>query len=149
MFIETTLNIRNTSLEKIHRAAQLSGKTQTEVIVILIKQMMNDSRNQVRCGKRVQYQDRNENDVWHIFHLQLRPDDYEYFLDLRKLLKMSVSLILTRAVEKYIKKLMATKFTDNYQYKNYIIAREVIDNVICWKLIWGYPYNIGAILLHT
>jgi hypothetical protein len=149
MFIETTINIGKPSLEKINRTSLLSGKSRTEIIIMLIKHVMRDSRKQVRCGRRVQYQDRKDESTWHIFHLQLRPDDYEYFLDLRKLFKMSVSLILARAVEKYINKLMAEKFTDNYQYKNYFIVRDVMDNVIFWTLIWGYPNILETYLQNT
>ena len=79
----------------------------------------------------------------------MRADEYEYFLDLRKILKMSVSLIVAYAVEKFLDMLMKENNTDNNRYRNYIIAREVIDNIICWKLIWGFPRNLKKLLHFT
>ena len=95
-----------------------------------------------RIGKMVQYQKRRNQDEWYTFHLQVREDDYEYFLDLRKLLKMSVSLILAYAVEKYLDKLTKKNSTDNNRYRNYVVIKDVVDNIICWKFIWGFPPNI-------
>src|SRR4030043_2099750 len=142
MIIETTLNIQAMILTKINQAAQLSGTTRTFVIVTLMKKVMNETQNQVLCGARVRYQDRRKPDDWHTFHVQLKPDEYEYILDLRKLMKMSVSYILAYAVEKFIDELILKKDTDNYLYTNYVIVKDIIDDIICWKLIWGYPKNI-------
>ena len=140
--METTLNLRTDILKKIALAAQMKCISRSDMIVILIKQVMNDMSNPGRIGKMVQYQQRIRPDEWHTFHLQLREDDYEYFLDLRKLLKMSVSLILAYAVEKFLDKLLKSNDTDNNRYRNYIVAMEIIDNIICWKLIWGFPPSI-------
>ncbi len=59
---------------------------------------------------------------------------------------MSVSSILAYALQKYGNKLMNIKITDNYLYKNYMIIRELIDNIICWRLIWGYPPHVEKLL---
>jgi hypothetical protein len=139
--IETTISIHSTILEKIRLAALQSGISRSQVIIHLVKKEMNNAQNHTIQGKRIRYQDRDSGKNRHTFHLQLRPDDYEYFLDLRKLLKMSVSRILAIAVSKYLKKYMKKIITDNYLYKNYVIIKEVIDDVICWKLLWGFPKN--------
>jgi hypothetical protein len=141
-YMETTLNIRSDISKKITIGAQARGISRSEMIIILIKKVMDDISNPGRMGKMIQYQDRRSQDEWHTFHLKMREDDYEYFLDLRKLLKMSVSLILAYAVEKFLDKLLKRNSTDNNRYRNYIIARDVIDNIICWKFIWGFPPNI-------
>jgi hypothetical protein len=96
----------------------------------------------------VQYQGRRSSPEWRVFHIQVREDMYEYWLDLRKLLKMSVSLILAHAVKKFLCKLMKINSTDNYLCKNYIIIKEIIDSVIVWKFIWGYPPNLEKFLNH-
>ena len=106
---------------------------------------MDDVSEPGRLGTMVRYQRRCEPDKWHVFHLQVRMDDYEYFLDLRKLLKMSVSLLLAYAVEKYLDKQKVLN-TDNYWYKNYVIIKETINNTICWKFIWGFPRDLFRFL---
>jgi hypothetical protein len=144
--METTLNIHVDILAQINRAARARGISRSKTIIILIKNVMKDIPDPGRMGRLVQYQPRNSPDKWHRFHIQLRIDDYEYLLDLRKLLKMSVSSILAYALQKYGDKLMDGNGADNNRYKNYMIIREVIDNIICWRFIWGYPPRIEKFL---
>lgn len=140
--MKTTLNIRNDILLKITRAARSKGVSRSDMIVLLIKKAMDDISDPVRIGTMVQYQQRSRPDDWHTFHVRLRMDEYEYLLDLRKLLKMSVSLILAYVVKKFLGEIMKSNLSDNYQYKNYIVIKELIENIPCWKFIWGYPPNI-------
>lgn len=147
--METTINIHSDVLEKITLAAKLQKTSRFKLIITLIKETMNDISDPGQFGTLVTYQKRSNPGDWHIFHIQLRMDDYEYLLDLRKLLKMSVSLILSYAVKKYLKKIFSCNRTDNYRYRNYVIIKDIIDNIICWKFIWGYPPNIAQILPDT
>jgi hypothetical protein len=144
--METTLNIRADILEQIARVANSNGISCSEMIALLIQQVTADIANPGRIGRMVQYQGRRSTPEWHVLHVQVREDMYEYWLDLRKLLKMSVSLILAYAVKKFLCKLMKINSTDNYLCKNYIIAKEIIDSVIVWKFIWGYPPNLKKLL---
>jgi hypothetical protein len=77
-------------------------------------------------------------------HVTLRGDEYEFFIDQRKVLKLSVSFIFAYAVEHYLDELMQLmKYEcDNYQYRNYAIMNIVLDNVSCWLLCWGIPHEI-------
>lgn len=147
--METTLNINSDLLEKLVRAARSENKSRSEFIIMLIKKSMDDISNPGRMGTMVRYQKRHKTHEWRRIHLQIRIDDYEYFLDLRKLLKMSVSLILAYAVEKYLPSVLLNKTTDNNRYHNYVVIRDIIDNVICWKFLWGYPRNIEKILNYS
>ena len=94
-------------------------------------------------GKPVSYQKRARREDWHRFHVRFREDDYEYCLDLRKLLKMSVSNILHYAVKKYLKKSLKKLRSDNYRFVNYVILKEIVQDVICWTFMWGYPPTMG------
>jgi hypothetical protein len=140
--METTLNIQVDVLNRINHAARNIGISRSELIAILIKKMMHNVSNPGRMGKLVRYQQRRGPGTWRLFHVKMRVDDYEYFLDLRRLLKMSVSLILAVAVEKYLAEVLAHKGADNYQFKNYVLSGETIAGIPCWKLIWGFPKNL-------
>ena len=146
--METTLNIHAHILEKISLAARSRGMSRSEMIILLIKKAMDDIPDPARIGRMVRYQRRSMPTEWCTFHVQLRMDDYEFFLDLRKLLKMSVSLIITYAIKKYVKKSKAIIYTDNNRYKNYAIIKERVDNIICWRLFWGYPPGIEKYITH-
>ncbi len=144
--METTLYINADILEKINYAARIRRTSRSDMIVMLLREVMNDMPDPAGAGKMVQYQKKGKAEDWYRFHVNLRMDEYEYFLDVRRLLKMSVSLILAYAVNKYLKQLMNTINTDNYQHKNYILAKTVIDNIVCWKLIWGFPPNLKKLI---
>ncbi len=143
--METTLNIRHDILMKINQASASYGVSRMKIIIALIKMTMDDSKRPFMLGSMVRYQERAGADEWHRFHLILRVDDYEYFLDLRKFLKMSVSKILAYSVEKYLGTIIKIFRTDNYRINNYILSRQVVDNIICWKIIWGYPSQLEAV----
>jgi hypothetical protein len=147
--METTLNIHGDVLEKITLVARSWGISRSAMIVFLIKKAMENISNPGRFGSLVRYQERGGAGERHAFHIKLRVDDYEYLLDLRRLLKMSVSLILAKAVERYLQKskrtlkLYSKKYkADKNRYRNYILQREVVSGVICWKFIWGFPPDI-------
>ncbi len=144
--METTLNIRADLLDQITHAAKTNNISNSEMISILIQKVLEENINQGPLGKRVRYQRRRNPHEWRIFHVKIREDMYEYWLDLRKLLKLSVSFILAYAVKKYLSKLIEGKDTDNYHPNNYIIAKESYDNVIVWKLIWGFPPDLEKII---
>ncbi|OHD70438.1 MAG: hypothetical protein A2W19_15605 [Spirochaetes bacterium RBG_16_49_21] len=144
--METTLNIRVDILERVAKAAQLKNMTCSEMIVLLIKQVMGDIRFPEPIGRLVRYQERRWPKDWRVFHVQVREDDYEYLVDCRRLFKMSVSLILAYAVQRYLSKLLKRKMTDNYHFMNYMLIRETIDNLISWRLIWGFPPNLEKLL---
>jgi hypothetical protein len=151
--METTLNIHLEILKKITIHARARGISRSAMIIFLLKKAMDDISDPGRFGSLVRYQERGRPEDRHTFHIKLRVDDYEYMLDLRKLLKMSVSLILACSVMKYLAEATREKGerrrywndqkADNNRYRNYVLIREMIDSVICWKLFWGFPPSIG------
>jgi hypothetical protein len=143
--MNTTINMHYEILEEVSLAAQARGISRSKIIIILLKKAMSDMPNPGRLGTMVQYQKSGKRGDWHGFHIKMRPDEYEYFQDMRKLLKMSVSLILAHAVKRYLNKILQKNITDNYLFKDYVIIREVIDNIICWRLLWGFPPNFKEI----
>lgn len=144
--MKTTLNVHKDILRMITLAALKQGVSRTDLIIYLLKSVMKDISGPCNFGCLVRYQKRSNPEEWHTFHIKLRIDDYEYFLDLRKLLKMSVSRILATAARRYLQTINKRHINDNNQFKNYVIIKELIDNSICWKLVWGYPYNIEKLL---
>jgi hypothetical protein len=36
--------------------------------------------------------------------------------------------------------------TDNYRFANYIIVKEVMENIIIWKFIWGFPPDLNRLI---
>lgn len=139
--METTVNIQVDLFEKITKAARARKISRSKMIILLLEMIM-DKPTPPRLGRLVQYQESRCPEDWHIFHISFMDDEYEYFQDLRKLLKMSVSLLLAIAVKKYIDDPAVIIDTDNYRYKSYLIVKEIVDSITCWRLYWGYPPGI-------
>ena len=140
--MKTTLNIRTYIMRQISQAAKAQSMSRSAMIAILLKKAMEDIGNPDCMGRLVQYQVKSKPEERHIFHITWKEYDYEYFQDMRKLRKMSVSLLLAHAVKKYLGKRNTIKKSDNYLFINYTIMKEVIDNIICWRFIWGYTPTI-------
>ena len=156
MRIETTMYFNRALLEELSKASEKVGKSRTCILVLLLKRAMGDSYRLAKSFSPVKYQKSDPSQNWHRLHIQLNEYEYEYCLDMRKLYKMSVSLIVAYTVSRYlveiVKKLLETdidKFTDNYLPKNYILVREVINSTICWRIYWGIPYNLDKIVPST
>lgn len=146
--METTVNMRTDILIRIYRAAALYGISRTGIILLIVKEMMKQIPDPESTGTMVRYQNSGRPEDWHTFHLRVRMDEYEYLLDLRKLFKMSVSLIIAYGVDRYLDKLMKGNGTDNNRFANYVVIREIAENIICWRLYWGYPNNIEQLIPH-
>jgi len=89
---------------------------------------MKDAPKHVRNGQRIKFQSRHNHGVWRTLHIQIRPNDYECMLDLRKLLKMSVSHILAYAINRYLDKLIKSKITDNIIQTTYYLIMKLMGS---------------------
>ncbi|MFC1668968.1 hypothetical protein ACFL20_01135 [Spirochaetota bacterium] len=141
-YIETTINIKKNILDNIAQTSKVLGKSQTEIIVMLLKKVIDNENSKVQICRRIKYQSCDDKNNWHTLHVLFEQNEYEYFLDLRKLLKMSLSFIIANAAKKYLKDLLNGNFTDNNRYQNYILSRENADGIIYWVLFWGIPKNL-------
>jgi hypothetical protein len=144
MYIETTVNIDAHVLGMISRVVLITGQSRSQIISNLLGRLAYEHEKMVSTWSRVRYQKRNPGGEWHHLHLRLRPDEYEYFLDLRKIFKFSVSFLVFYAVEKYLDEILNNlcKGADNYRYKNYMLTRVIVDGVISWILSWGVPRTL-------
>lgn len=144
MIIETTVNIDVQFANDLTRASMITGAPKRDIISLLLKRLSNDQMRMVRPWKRIRYQNRAGGETWRCFHIMLWPDEYEFFLDLRKLCKMSVSFLISYAVSKYLDEVINSliKRTDNNRYKNYTIIGRVVDGIVCWIYYWGVPQTL-------
>ena len=150
MSIETTLHVHKSTLEMLNEKAEKTGRTITSIIKLLMKRIMNDNQKMLKSYSRIKYQERDVKDNWHRLHIILNEDEYEYYQDVRKFYKMSISFILAYAVRRYLnevvnKLLDRNNFTDKYYFKDYIFVKKTIDGVICWQIYWGIPQKLHTI----
>lgn len=151
MLFETTMHIHTNTLEMLNRGAAITGRTRTFIIKLLMQRMMSDNQKLLQSHSRVKYQAREAKENWHQLHMSMNEYEYEYYLDMRKFFKMSVSFILAFAVRRYLDEVLNellndSNITDNYRYHNYIFIKKLIDGVICWQIYWGMPQKTSNLL---
>jgi len=140
MFIETTLYVHRSILNTLSTRAAKTGISRTSIINHLMQRVMKDDKRMIKTCSRVQYQKRDRKEYWTRIHIFLNEYEYEYYLDLRKFLKMSVSLILAYAVLMYLDELTVVNMSvDNYFFRNYIFIKKTVDGIVCWQIYWGVP----------
>ncbi|MBN2080202.1 MAG: hypothetical protein JW838_14630 [Spirochaetes bacterium] len=144
MSIDTTINIRMDLFDILMDVEKKSGHARRKIISSLLRRLADDPGIIPEPWERIRYQKRNPNNGWCRFHLLLREDEYEFFLDLRKFFKRSVSFLIAYAIDRYLDEIITIEreFCDNYPYKNYIMSRMVVDKIVCWMLCWGVPGSI-------
>ena len=147
MLIETTINTHKSVLKLLSDGAARTSRSRTFMIKLLMQRVMNDNQRMLKSYSRIKYQARDDKENWYLVHLVLNEYEYEYYLDMRKFFKMSVSYILAYAVKRYLGEIIdelldMNKNTDNYLYRNYILITKTINNVICWQIYWGIPPQI-------
>lgn len=147
--ISTTINIHTDVLFKITFAAGLLDISKKDIIVMLMMRMMKDQHAFERYFTTVRYQPDDAKDKWHCFHVRLKADVNEYFVDLRKLCKCSVSCLLAIAVNRYLDDLLhdgENAVDNNPFFMNYVLFREVYDGIISWRFYWGYTEKLTKTL---
>jgi hypothetical protein len=124
MIIRTTANIDKSIDERICEAAKFCGIKPQQIVNILMMIMIKEKPLEFRSFCAVEYQERRDEDRWKCFHLELTGAVYEASIDLRKLMKLSVSYLLSYAVEVYmeraVEEIMRGDAADNYP-QNYTI----------------------------
>lgn len=144
--METTINIDAHVLARMEYAAGERDCSVSGMVSQLLKRLMMDMGDYNGLGMLVRYQGRRKRTEWRVLHVRFSADEYEYFIDLRKLLKMSVSFLVAYAVEKYLNVGVQLDDADKNRFRNYALVREEIDSVICWRLFWGHPHSLPVIL---
>ena len=139
MFGETTVNIGAAAADKLSLAAARRSMSRRDLVSALMKRAA--ARMETYSGTRVtaRYQERQGGVEWRKLHVVMRRDEYDFFHDLKKLFKMSVSCIVGYAIEHFLDELIEEMdgVTDNYLYRNYAIIHYPIGDVMCWLICWG------------
>lgn len=139
--IETTININIDLLKKIDDASLLLNISKSKVISLLLIKIAHDKKLQGKIFSTVKYQQKADKKSWHKLHVCFDSAVHEYGLDLRKLLKKSVSFIIASAIGEILNRLIKEikkKGPDKYS-KNYVLITGDVDNINSFTIFLGYP----------
>ena len=121
MLIETTININCNLLLRVNEVSGKVGRSRRIIISWLLGRLSDDREMSPVSWSRIRYQERDVEKNWEDSHLYLTPVEYELFLDLKKVYKMSGSYLIAFAIAKYLNELLLKDagLADNYRFTNY------------------------------
>jgi hypothetical protein len=136
--------MRNDVFFKLSHASMKIGKTRREVVVMLLLRLMSDVEGFPGGFTLVRYQERDPLKRYRCFSISFKKDENEFFTDLRKLCKLSVSYLVAIAVERYLEEMLNEgQSRHNYtEFTHYAIGQRIDDGIICWEFYWGDPAGI-------
>jgi len=143
MSIVTSVYIKFDLLIRLNEAAVCLNISANKIIALLLLKVRNDKCSRPQLFKPVCYQRGDKYTKWHCLHIALNHDVYETAIDLRKVLKMSVSLVIANAVMQYLNEIIKdfcknSKNTDN-NHHSYIFISNVYDGIFSFTIFWGIP----------
>ena len=130
-------------IKELNQASSTLKLSRTKIIRLLIKQFLEDQNRVEILNSTVKYQERDSESQWSKFHITLREDEYELCLDLRKVYKMSLSLIIALAIDRHLKNIFIVnqrspeEIYDKYLFHNYYFSFTSQNGVRKIQIYWG------------
>ncbi len=151
MQINTTINIKSSLLFMLSEVSGDHGLSINKIIMILIYKLLKNCSIKATLFNTVKYQRTVDDIAWHTLHVSFSGDIYEKALDLRKVMKMSVSYLIARAIELYlnevINEISQKKHADNY-LQEYAFISGKNKKSLNFTIFWHAPSK-GTIKKYT
>lgn len=142
MSIETTTCISLEHLELIRFYATRYNMSLHTFISALIGFSAQWEKCDIKSFKQISYREKGTS--WKRFHLVLYEDEYEFFMDVKKVWKMSLAKIIAFCLENVLMEFLKVldgiddnDYTDNYRYTGYTFSTYKEEGIICCQFYWG------------
>jgi len=144
MEIETTTCISFEHYELIQSLSQQYGMSMRSFLSTLIGFAAEIDLMPPTTFKRLTY--RNRGTTWKRLHVTLFADEYEFFMDIRKVWKMSLARVieycLNNILDEFLRFLDSKiveedYYSDSYRYRNYCFEFYREENIQTGKFYWG------------
>lgn len=145
MNIETTTCISHEHLDVLKSYAQAHNMSLRTFISCFIRFATQCEKGEIQYFKQVRYRPR-KNGNWKRLHLVLYDDEYEFFMDVKKLWKMSLARVIAFCIDNVLEEFLRflskeeekdDYYTDNYRYSGYSFEISREEDIFYCKLYWG------------
>jgi len=149
MNCETTMYIQEDLLLKVDDAAEKLGLSRSRVVSILLTKYMDSQREGGRAFVKLRYQERDREVNFVTKSLSLREDVYEMWVDVRKVFKLSASLVIARAIMLYLDEILNGEDGPFNYFPMYYTNVRYHGKTCIITTIWGEPdeKTIATLLL--
>lgn len=158
MIIRTTYVLCEEVLKLLLDAQEKTKWSVEALLLMVMRKMMKSHEQYYRDEGRIEYQKRkDENDMpikKYRVKMKFLMRDYNYFQDMRRIFRRSISLNMAIAVYSYlveiVEKILKNDITaikaDNYPYECYAIIGKCIENITTYRVWWGVPPNLELLI---
>jgi dTDP-D-glucose 4,6-dehydratase len=139
--VDTTVNLHQDQLQRLEQAFQHSGISVNELILLLFKRMMQENKRLHESAPTIQYQEDREG--YEKKHVYMDYTEYDQKLDMRRMYKMSASLVLALAIDWFLEELLVpskkggSAIINAFLQKNYQVIPFFSQKYTEYRIIWG------------
>ncbi|MCP4135635.1 MAG: hypothetical protein GY754_32000 [bacterium] len=150
--VYTTFNISMTNFEILQSSAKKMKIARSRLVELLVRRVMEEKPFELTMFSTVKYQVREEDESWYCCHVVFDSATYEICGDLRKIFKLSVSAIISYAINNCLDEVLLLKkpkiHADNYHHA-YLFSKGEPDGISAFVVFWGVPgqETLGRYLL--
>lgn len=150
LLFETTVNIDRETYAKLTKASETYGVSRSRIIAMLLDLYVQSEETPECATGTVKYQKTQPHENWKKLHIVIPGHTCEFFDDVRKLWKLSVSFLVVLAVQKYLihlGEIFKKSFTDKYWSGAYTSILFEYNNMQFLLFCWGVPQQKPEIFL--
>ena len=151
MRYQTSFNLHSLMYAKLAKASSRTGISMQDLVIQMMYTYAKDhNKMQVEEGT-VRYQRYMARGEWHKFRVALYKKDYELFTDMRKVMKKSVSLLISLAIKKYLDTIITKILKQIFKY-TYLIhdsSGKKVKGIKEWLLKWNLLKEKNKMQLRT
>ena len=139
--IKSSVNINIGKLSLLENFSEANELSVNKVVALLLRKILEDGKYSARKFRAVKYQDVDPDKNWDTLTVYFEDVDYEFFTDMRKFFKESVSLILSKAIDLFLDTILSEveEILLNYANSDWDIRRDDVETEVIWSVYWIKP----------
>ena len=139
--IKSSVNINIGKLSLLENFSEANELSINEVVALLLRKILEDGNYSARKFRAVKYQEVDPDKNWNTLTVYFEDVDYEFFTDMRKFFKESVSLLLSKAIDLFLETILSEveEILLNYADSDWDIRRDDMEIGVIWSVYWIKP----------
>ncbi len=139
--IKSSVNINISKLSLLENFSEANELSVNEVVTLLLRKILKDGKYSARKFRAVKYQEIDPDKNWDTLTVYFEDVDYEFFTDMRKFFKESVSLLLSKAIDLFLDTILTEvkEILLNYANSDWDIRKDDVEIGVIWSIYWIKP----------
>ncbi len=134
--IKSSVYINTAKMQRLEEFSADNGLEFDDVVALLLRKILSAGNLYAKKYVAVKYQDADPDKNWKTATVYYNGVDYEYFTDMRKFFKESVSRLLSRAIDLYLDTILSKEGLLNYENYDWDICSDEVKTGMIWSIFW-------------